>query len=62
MDFLKKMGKQAILAGIVALVLFFVWPGATTLFFAGMAAGIIIGNLYDPVEKAAEKIIDKIPS
>ena len=62
MDFLKKMGKQAILAGVVAVVLFFVWPGATTLFFGGMAAGIIIGNLYDPVEKMAEKIIDKIPS
>ena len=62
MDFLKTMGKQAILVGVIALVLFFVWPGATTLFFGGMAAGVIVGNLYDPVEKMAEKIIDKIPA
>ena len=62
MDFLKTMGKQAILVGVIALVLFFVWPGATTLFFGGMAVGVIVGNLYDPVEKIAEKIIDKIPA
>ncbi len=62
MDFLKTMGKQAILVGVIAVVLFFVWPGATTLFFGGMAAGVIVGNLYDPVEKIAEKIIDKIPA
>ncbi|MCK5724971.1 MAG: hypothetical protein KAI84_20710 [Gammaproteobacteria bacterium] len=62
MDFLKTMGKQAILVGVIAVELFFVWPGATTLFFGGMAAGVIVGNLYDPVEKIAEKIIDKIPA
>ncbi len=59
MDFLKKLSKQAIAAGIIGMIIFFVWPGATTLFFAGIAVGIIAGNLYEPLEALAEKAINK---
>ena len=60
MEFFKKFGKQAGLAVVVCGVVFFFWPGATTLFFAGVATGIIVGNLYEPLEKAAEKLIKKL--
>lgn len=57
--YLKNASKQLIVALVVGVILFFVWPGATTLFFAGMAAGILVGNFYPAVESAAEKILKR---
>ena len=57
--YLKNASKQILVAGVVAVIVFFVWPGATTLFFAGMAAGILVGNFYPAVEAMAEKVIGK---
>lgn len=59
MEFFKKFGKQAALAGGVGAIVFFIWPGATMLFFSGIAVGVIVGNLYEPLESAVERLIDK---
>ncbi len=59
MEFIKKFGKQAGLVAGVGAIVFFFWPGATMLFLGGMAAGVIVGNLYEPLESAVEKLIDK---
>jgi hypothetical protein len=60
MDFLKKLSKQAIAAIVGGIIIFFVWPGATLLFFSGMAAGIVLGNLYEPLEAAVEKFLTRM--
>jgi len=57
--YLKNASKQLIVALVVAVILFFVWPGATILLFVGMLVGILVGNLYPAIERAAEKIIAK---
>lgn len=60
MDFLKKLGKQGIAVIVVGVIVFFVWPGATLLFFIGLAAGVVLGNLYDPLESAVEKFLSRM--
>jgi hypothetical protein len=60
MDFFKKFGKQAIAVAVVGGIIFFVWPGATLLFFSGMAAGVVLGNLYEPLESAVEKFLSRV--
>lgn len=59
-DFLKKLSKQAIVIGVVMLIVFFIWPGATILFFVGVAVGLVGGNLYEPVETWVEKQIARL--
>lgn len=60
MEFFKKFSKQAIAVAVVAGIIFFVWPGATLLFFGGMAAGVVLGNLYEPLESAVEKFLSRM--
>ncbi len=59
-EYVKNASKQLIVAAVVGVIVFFVWPGATVLLFVGMAIGIIAGNLYPAVEAIAEKAIAKI--
>ena len=57
LEYLKSASKQLIAAAVVALIVFFVWPGATLLFFIGMAVGILAGNFWQPLEHMAESLI-----
>lgn len=59
LEYLKNASKQLIVGLIVAAIVFFTWPGATTLFFAGMVVGILAGNFYPAIERLAEKAIAK---
>ena len=56
-EFWKKLTKQTVLVGIIMLIVFFIWPGATLLFFIGVVVGLVGGNLYEPVESWIEKLI-----
>lgn len=56
-DFLKNLTKQAIAIAVLMLIIFFIWPGIALAFFAGVAVGLIGGNLYPPVEAWIEKQI-----
>jgi len=60
MDFLKNLSKQAIAAVVVGLIVFFAVPGLATLFFVGMAAGVVAGNFWPALEKLGEKAVAKL--
>lgn len=59
METLKNLSKQAVIAAIVLLIVFIVWPGKTLLFAAGVVAGIVIGNAVPAIETRAEAFIAK---
>ena len=60
MDFLKSMGKQAVIIAVVAAIAFFVAPGLMTTLAIGFAAGAVVGNLFPAFEGGIEKLIDKV--
>lgn len=60
MDFLKNLSKQAIAAAVIGLIVFFAVPGLATLFFLGMAAGVVAGNMWPALEKLGEKAAAKL--
>lgn len=60
MDYLKNLSKQAVAAVVVAAIVFFAVPGLATVFFVGMAAGVVAGNLWPALEKLGEKAAAKL--
>jgi len=60
MDFLKSLSKQVLIAGVLAVIVFFIYPGLMITLAIGFAAGAVVGNLFPAFEGGIERLIGKV--